>query len=148
MGDPSIQPVRVSPAGIKAKGADFAKVERFARGERRSKLRSIGKFLESAKPIASKRMEPIATPQVMSALRRIVSDQRLSIIPRFSVFEVEESLEVHQAANPIWYYVGVTPEPRTQSRLADTWAHSLNERWVRRSKRVRRCYADLLKLWP
>lgn len=118
LGDPSIQPVRVSQAGFKAKGADFATAERFARGERRSKLRSIGEFLERAKPIASKPMKPSPEPQVISALRRIVSD-RLSNIRRFNVFEVEENPEVHRARKPIWYYIGVTPEPLNQSPLPE-----------------------------
>lgn len=117
LGDPSIQPVRISPAGLKAKGSDSATAERFARGERRSKLRSIGKFLENEKPIASKRLPPRATEQVISALRRIVSDQHLSIIPRFNVFEVEGNPTVRRSEHQIWYYVGVASGSSTQGRL-------------------------------
>lgn len=90
LGDPSVQPVTRPDATGVPKGLAAVDAERFARAERRAKLRQLGTFLSDTKPTASKRApkQPLS-PKTRTALSNVAMLAGLSATQAFTAFAVK-----------------------------------------------------------
>lgn len=113
LGDPSLHPVEVvTPTGL-PKGMDAEQADSVGRQERRSKLRSLGAFLNATTPTAS-RKAPKATrsPAVREALSNIAQQAGIGDGMDFTAYSVSRpggvgARNVKAAGLATRYYVAV-----------------------------------------
>ncbi len=91
-GDPSVQPVeRDSPTAV-PRGVDPVDARRYARAERRAKMRLSGESLQQNKPTASRASTARPTGQVEKSLRSIARAVGVDTKSRFTTFDVSGGL--------------------------------------------------------
>ena len=91
-GDPSVHPVeRDSPTAV-PRGVDPVDARRYARAERRAKMRLSGESLQQNKPTASRASTARPTGQVEKSLRSIARAVGVDTKSRFTTFDVSGGL--------------------------------------------------------
>jgi hypothetical protein len=91
-GDPSVHPVeRDSPTTV-PRGIDPAEARRYARAERRAKMRLSGETLQQSKPTASRASMVRPTKAVEKSLRSIARAVGVDAKARFMTFDVSGGL--------------------------------------------------------
>lgn len=124
LGDPSLHPVEVPAVQPAAKGVDAVAAERFARAERRAKLRLVGQFLGQTTLTASRQETDAAVlPTVRNALANIARLAGLGTQQTFAAFAVEGGPVLRRragkvAAQPSRYHLAIgTPDRRGDERV-------------------------------
>ena len=96
-GDPSVHPVeRDSPTTV-PRGVDPVEARRYARAERRAKMRQSGDMLQQSKPTASRASTERPSGKVERSLRSIARSVGLDAKARFMTFEVSGGLPARRS---------------------------------------------------
>ncbi|MFZ2279785.1 MAG: hypothetical protein WAW39_18455 [Prosthecobacter sp.] len=123
LGDPSVQPVAAAGDTKVAKGTTDASAERFARAERRVKLKQMGEFLSQTKPTASKKVRTgRVTPTTKAALANIAKKAGIGDAKPFSAFAVRNKAPKQKRggkseAVPSRYFINVWKPKKTHDGL-------------------------------
>jgi hypothetical protein len=126
LGDPSIHPAVVTSATSVPKGIDTKRSDRQERGERRAKLRAMGKLLQETKPTASRKASNVRkSATVRKALTNIAREAGFGTRKEFIAFNVKAPKGARprgSKAAPVAsrYYVAVyRPTPKKRSSKAE-----------------------------
>src|SRR5262249_10242509 len=125
LGDPSVQPAKITSATNVPKGIDTEQSNRLERRARREKMREEGELLQRTKPTASRKTSrPQKSPTVRRALANIAREAGIGKRKEFTAFDVKvphKSRRRDSKAAPTAsrYYVAIyRPDHRSRSVAA------------------------------